>query len=103
MQNSGPFRAQPTYSGLALVEVAPDPATNNGARETPIHVVGVSASWRRLLLQADMAAPHLQIAALEGEHGAGKQTLARYLFSRSPLANTQFQRRDAREWLATDP
>ena len=46
--------------------------------------------------------PILQVAAIEGEHGTGKQTLARYLFSRSPLAATTFQRRDAREWLATD-
>ncbi len=49
-----------------------------------------------------MAAPHVQLAAIEGEHGAGKQTLARYLFSRSPLAAGSFQRRDAREWLVTD-
>jgi DNA-binding NtrC family response regulator len=49
-----------------------------------------------------MAAPHLQLASIEGEHGAGKHTLARYIFSRSPLAGTAFQRRDAREWLATD-
>ncbi len=53
-------------------------------------------------MQAEMAAPHLQVAAIEGEHGTGKHTLARYLFSRSPLASTAFQRRDAREWLATD-
>ncbi len=53
-------------------------------------------------MQAEMAAPHLQLAAIEGEHGAGKQTLARYLFSRSPLASSTFQRRDAREWLVTD-
>jgi two-component system response regulator AtoC len=49
-----------------------------------------------------MVAPHLQVAALEGESGSGKQTLARYIFSRSPLAGTTFQRRDAREWLVTD-
>ncbi len=49
-----------------------------------------------------MAAPHLQLAVIEGEHGSGKTTLARYLFSRSPLLNTAFQRRDTREWLATD-
>jgi two-component system response regulator AtoC len=49
-----------------------------------------------------MAAPHLQVAAIEGEYGSGKTTLARYLFSRSPLASAAFQRRDAREWLATD-
>ena len=49
-----------------------------------------------------MAAPHLQVAAIEGEHGTGKHTLARYTFSRSPLSGSLFQRRDAREWLATD-
>ena len=65
-------------------------------------MVGVSASWRKLLAQAEMAAPHLQVAAIEGEHGSGKYTLARYIFSRSPLAGSVFQRRDAREWLATD-
>jgi len=53
-------------------------------------------------MQAEMTAPHLQVAAIEGEHGTGKQTLARYLFSRSPLAGSSFQRRDAREWLVTD-
>jgi len=67
-----------------------------------IQVVGVSAAWRKLLMQAEMAAPHLQVAAIEGEHGVGKHTLARYLFSHSPLAANAFQRRDAREWLATD-
>lgn len=49
-----------------------------------------------------MAAPHLQVAAIEGESGTGKHTLARYLFSQSHLASTAFQRRDAREWLATE-
>jgi len=63
---------------------------------------GVSAPWRRLLQQAEMAAPHLQVAAIEGEHGVGKQTLARCLQSRSPLAGLPFHRRDAREWLLRD-
>jgi DNA-binding NtrC family response regulator len=67
-----------------------------------VEVVGRSAAWRKLLVQAEMAAPHLQVATIEGEHGAGKHTLARYIFSRSPLAGSAFQRRDAREWLATD-
>jgi two-component system response regulator AtoC len=49
-----------------------------------------------------MAAPHVQVAALEGESGVGKQTLAHYLFSRSLLSQSSFQRRDAREWLVTD-
>jgi DNA-binding NtrC family response regulator len=84
---------QPSLPGPTLVEV-------DAASE--IHVVGVSAAWRKLLMQAEMAAPHLQLAAIEGEHGSGKTTLARYLFSRSPLSATNFQRRDAREWLATD-
>ena len=80
-------------SGLAFVDIdsafaAPGP--------------GVSAAWRKLLMQAEMAAPHLQVATIEGEHGSGKHTLARYLFSRSALARSIFQRRDAREWLATD-
>jgi two-component system response regulator AtoC len=65
-------------------------------------VVGVSAAWRKLIMQVEMAAPHLQVATIEGEHGSGKQTLARYLFSRSPFSSSSFQRRDAREWLATD-
>jgi len=94
MQSSAQFQSQPTVSGLTLVEL--------DASAAAIHVVGVSAVWRKLLMQAEMAAPHLQVAAIEGEHGSGKHTLARYLFSRSPLASTSFQRRDAREWLATD-
>jgi DNA-binding NtrC family response regulator len=64
-----------------------------------LEAAGVSAAWRKLLLQAEMAAPHVQVASMEGESGAGKQTIARYLLSRSPLAGTGFQRQDAREWL----
>lgn len=60
---------------------------------------GASVAWRRLLLQADTVAPHMHVACIEGEHGSGKQTLARYLLSRSPLAGAEFQRYDAREWL----
>ena len=65
--------------------------------------VGISVVWRKLLTQADMAAPHLRIAGIEGEAGTGKQTLGRYLLSRSPLAGSNFQRHDAREWLASEP
>ena len=65
-------------------------------------VVGVSAAWRKLLMQAEMAAPHLQVGTIEGEHGSGKLTLARYVFTRSQLAKGDFKRRDSREWLATD-
>jgi two-component system response regulator AtoC len=83
----------PSISGPILVEVEAPPE---------MQPVGVSAAWRKLLMQADMAAPHVQLATIEGEHGVGKHTLARYLFSRSPLASGSFQRRDAREWLVTD-
>lgn len=93
MQNAAPYSVQPPVSGLTLVETDALPATN---------VVGISASWRKLLMQAEMVAPYLQLAAIEGEHGTGKHTLARYLFKRSPMAENSFQRRDAREWLATD-
>jgi DNA-binding NtrC family response regulator len=65
-------------------------------------VVGVSAAWRKILMQAEMAAPHIQVGAIEGEHGSGKQTLARYIFGRSQFGDFAFRRRDAREWLATD-
>ncbi len=94
MQSSAQFQTQTSVSGLTLVDLDSPAAA--------VQVVGVSAVWRKLLMQAEMAAPHLQVAAIEGEHGSGKYTLARYLFSRSPLASTTFQRRDAREWLATD-
>jgi DNA-binding NtrC family response regulator len=82
-----------SISGFALVELD---------SPQPIQLVGVSAAWRKLLTQADMAAPHIHVAAIEGEQGTGKHALARYLFSRSPLAHSSFQRRDAREWLVTD-
>jgi hypothetical protein len=100
MQNSGPLRAPSNGSGFTLVDMPSAPAAP--AAQPALSTVGVSAAWRKLVLQANMAAPHLQVAAIEGESGSGKHTLARYIFSRSPMANSAFQRRDAREWLATD-
>jgi len=93
MQSAAQFQSQPHANGLSLIEVDPSQA---------LPAACVSAAWRKLLTQAEMAAPHVQVAAIEGECGTGKQTLARYLFSRSPLAAGSFQRRDAREWLVTD-
>lgn len=93
LQREAPIPGQKPSTGPALVEFEPVAA---------YAAVGVSAAWRKLLLQAEMAAPHFQVASVEGEHGSGKQTLARYLFSRSPLAAGKFQRRDAREWLVSD-
>jgi DNA-binding NtrC family response regulator len=100
MQNSGPLRTPSNGAGFTLVDMPSAPTAP--AAQPAMSIVGVSAAWRKLVLQANMAAPHLQVAAIEGESGSGKHTLARYIFSRSPLASTAFQRRDAREWLATD-
>lgn len=91
MQTVGKF--QPGVAGLSLVDAEAYP---------PLQVAGVSAAWNKLLLQAEMTAAHLQVGVIEGEHGSGKHTLARYLHSRSPLSRFPLQRRDAREWLATD-
>ncbi len=90
MQNAAQFQYHVPSPGPTLLEL-----------DVPagLQVAGVSAAWRKLLLQAEMAAPHVQLASIEGEHGVGKQTLARYLLNRSPLAGSKFQRRDAREWL----
>lgn len=93
MQSAAHYQPQSFVPGLTLVEVDSPPA---------VQMVGVSAAWRKLLMQAEMAAPHVQVATIEGEHGSGKHTLARYLFGRSPLSGGHFQRRDAREWLVTD-
>lgn len=90
MQNAAQFQTQVPVPRPTLLEMEPAESWQ---------VAGVSAAWRKLLLQAEMAGPHVQVASIEGEHGVGKQTLARYLLGRSPLAGTRFQRRDAREWL----
>ena len=93
MHSAAQYLSLPSSSRLTLVEVEAPPEAQP---------IGVSAAWRKLLMQAEMAAPHVRVAAIEGEHGAGKHTLARYLFGRSPLSGSSFQRRDAREWLVTD-
>lgn len=96
MQNGIHLHRQPPVPGYAVL---PGVSVSEGAMYP---AVGVSGAWRKLLMQAEVAAPHLQVGAIEGESGSGKQTLARYLCSRTPLAGLSFQRRDAREWLATD-
>jgi DNA-binding NtrC family response regulator len=106
MQNAGQLQsriyAQPEPhsppSAARLIELEPSFLAAPGG----LLAAGVSAGWRKLLLQAEMAAPHVQIASIEGESGVGKQTLARYLLSRSPLAGSGFHRQDSREWLLGD-
>jgi DNA-binding NtrC family response regulator len=92
MQSAAQFPSQTSVSGPRLIESEPFAPP----------IVGVNAAWRKLLLQAEMVAPHLQIATIEGEQGSGKQTLARYLHERSTMARSPFQRRDAREWLVNE-
>jgi two-component system response regulator AtoC len=55
-----------------------------------------------LLLQAEVAGPRLQYATLEGEPGTGKHLFAQTIHRSSALATMPFQRRDAREWLASE-
>ena len=72
--------------------------------------VNASPSSNKLVLQAEFVAPHLRFATVEGEPGAGKQTLARFLYRQAAAAHdgfarSGFRRCDAREWLLweTDP
>jgi two-component system response regulator AtoC len=102
MQSTGQFEAHVEspiqsprpVSGMRVVGIEPFFASQ---------VAGVSAAWRKLLLQAEMAAPHVQVASIEGESGVGKQTLARYLLGCSALSSSSpFRRHDAREWLLAE-
>jgi DNA-binding NtrC family response regulator len=62
----------------------------------------ISAVGRRIVQQAEMVAPHLQCAMIEGEAGVGKQAFAQLLHSRSAFAGSCFRRCDAREWLLSE-
>jgi DNA-binding NtrC family response regulator len=64
--------------------------------------VCVSSALRRLLLQAEITAPRLHIATLEGEAGTGKHLFAQILHFHSQPASLAFRRRDTREWLANE-
>jgi DNA-binding NtrC family response regulator len=73
-----------------------------GPTEDTEQFVGVSAALRRLMLQAEITSPRLQVATLEGEPGTGKQLFAQTLHRLSPHGGLPFRRQDAREWLATE-
>jgi DNA-binding NtrC family response regulator len=68
----------------------------------PTPFLAISSAGRRLVHQAEMVAPHLELAVIEGESGAGKQTLARLIHSQSRFARSSFTRFDAREWLLSE-
>ncbi len=72
------------------------------SRLRPAAFVAISTEGRKLIQQAEVVAPHLQFATIEGESGVGKQTLAQLLHDRSPLAGSNFSRCDAREWLLSE-
>ena len=88
--------------------LSPDPhglgiASNEDAATSPCApFVCLSSSLRRLLLQAEITAPRLHLATLEGEAGTGKHLLAQTIHRQSGLAHLPFRRRDAREWLANE-
>lgn len=76
------------------------PAQHSSEEAMPF--VGVSAVLRRLLLQAEITAPRLQLATIEGEAGTGKHLFAQTVHNLSPLSELAFRRRDTREWLASE-
>jgi two-component system response regulator AtoC len=81
---------------------ASEPNSAFAALSDPGDFVCISASLRRLLLQAEIAGNRCRLATLEGEPGTGKYLLAQTIHSRSSLAKLPFMRHDAREWLATE-
>jgi len=81
-------------------------AANDGSEDSApsdcASFVGLSSALRRLMLQAEITAPRLQLAAIEGEAGTGKYLFAQLLHHHAALHGLPFRRRDAREWLATE-
>jgi DNA-binding NtrC family response regulator len=89
----------------------PNPAADSGFLDTgEPQFVSASPAMRKLLDQANIVGPHLRIAAIEGESGSGKHTVARLLYHRfadghPDMRQLAFTRCDARDWLLsqTDP
>src|ERR1700758_3637928 len=71
-----------------------------GTRSAPFFAI--SAAGRKLLHQAEIVAPHLKFAVIEGEPGVGKHAFAQLLYRQSNFARSSFNRCDAREWLLTE-
>jgi len=70
--------------------------------DDPPAFVCVSAALRRLLMQAEMTAPRLHFATIEGDAGTGKHLFALNMHRQTDNAHLHFRRRDAREWLANE-
>ena len=91
-QSPSPTRGMPLGEPVDLPEAA---------KAAPA-AIARNSTWRKILRRAEIAAPRLKLAVIEGGMGTGKHTLARFLHSHSLLAKSPFRRRDAREWLATE-
>lgn len=89
-------------SQFHLPETSPHAEHGPTAEAPPPPFVCVSSALRRLLLQAEIATPHLQFATIDGESGTGKHLFAQTVHRQSALAALPFRRRDAREWLASE-
>jgi DNA-binding NtrC family response regulator len=99
---------------MSIHNVVPSPSQSSVELRTPEYrelgsqpFVCASPLTRKLSLQAEMIAPHLRLAVIEGEPGAGKQTFARLLYDRAAAASASlrragFKRCDAREWLLAE-
>jgi DNA-binding NtrC family response regulator len=91
---------------MASPGMADDPANRNSpngaAPSLTPSFAGASPTLRRLMLLAEVTAPRLHLAALEGEAGTGKHLFAQNIHRLSQLAGLPFRRRDAREWLASE-
>lgn len=74
---------------------------STGHEEFPAFIC-VSSSLRRLVMQAEITAPHLRFACIEGDAGTGKHHFAQTMHHQSEHAHLPFRRRDAREWLANE-
>lgn len=89
-------------TSTARIHKASSELSASSADEDFPQFIGVSSVRRRLLLQAQVAAPHLQIATIEGEPGTGKHLFAQILRRQSAVAQLPIGCFDAREWLANE-
>jgi len=115
VQSIGPFEAviQGTEmypQNIATAELRNQVAEDGFIREGDDRFVVASFSMRKLLDQVSIVGPHLRIATIEGESGAGKHALSRLLYQRYAARHPEilqwgFIRCDARSWLLsrTDP
>lgn len=84
---------------IAMSPIMKNPIETQFQAPIDLKLAGTSPAWLRILKQVEIVAPNFQCAIVEGGSGVGKETLARYIHSRSPLRQERFLRYDAREFL----